>query len=594
MSGQSLFHPLYFSKIPLRDPTKLTIIALGLAYSLQYLHSKNLIHRNVKSLNVLLDSNDYPKLCDFGLTRNVPTDDSLMTSGIGTAHWSPPEILQREPYSQKADICSYGMVLYEFLERKTPFNGHNFVLIMQKIINEGFRPQIPQHGNQRIAPLIQSCWKGHPEERPSIDSIIKGFEEGNFAFPGTIADDVLNYSKLVYAHCQIYEPFDPSNISNDTFQMILKGLSNITSLSSCLIKLQSILDNPKWHSIITESNLMQIILQNLNDCLDSPIINQLISVFYSLLQIEKFRNTFLESKKYDVILSQFYQFVTTEMTNILDCLSFIIENCSVTFSNLYFPKFCGFLAGTNYEDRISATKLLIQIVKLKLYENDSDLNTIIHSVVENLIPNALIELLQSSIALLELLLPLPNPLEIILKTQIAQKLMDLLSHSNELIVSSSLKLLSLLISKFQTFNSVFIESFLVKFNSIIDQNNESHILFFLKNICRIFSSTNFYKVMSAKPSYFSSFSKCFQSSNSLILVLSLRILYSLLSHKDTFSNYSKHCQQLLDLHASHPIVTQLSASCLNIFPESTIWIRRYVFTFSFKSDNKQFKFASVS
>lgn len=93
-----------------------------------YLHSQNqpIIHRDLKSLNLLLDSvvlTDTDrinlKIADFGLARTNDTD--MMTGFLGTFHWMAPEIFDNKPYSLKADVFSFGICIWEILSRETPY-----------------------------------------------------------------------------------------------------------------------------------------------------------------------------------------------------------------------------------------------------------------------------------------------------------------------------------------------------------------------------------------------------------------------------------------------------------------------------------------
>ncbi|EAX90676.1 hypothetical protein TVAG_495130 [Trichomonas vaginalis G3] len=104
MPKENLFKCLH-SNIP-PTPTQRTIIALGVAIGLSYMHRNNYIYRDIKSLNILLDADEYPKICDFGISRFVPQSRDLMTGGVGTAQWEAPEVINNEPYTEKADVYS--------------------------------------------------------------------------------------------------------------------------------------------------------------------------------------------------------------------------------------------------------------------------------------------------------------------------------------------------------------------------------------------------------------------------------------------------------------------------------------------------------
>jgi len=106
-------------------------MCLDIAKGMHFMHSLKppLMHRDMKSLNLLMQepiegpgSYVNVKISDFGLTRHVNEHNNLfMTGQAGTFHWMAPEVLQNHPYSEKADVYSYGIVMWEILCREPPF-----------------------------------------------------------------------------------------------------------------------------------------------------------------------------------------------------------------------------------------------------------------------------------------------------------------------------------------------------------------------------------------------------------------------------------------------------------------------------------------
>jgi hypothetical protein len=98
-------------------------IAIDVADALVYLHTLNpkLIHRDLKSRNVLIDANTGAKLSDFGISRNRSVEET-MTAGVGTARWIAPEVILGGHYTEFADIYSFGVVLSELDTTKSPFH----------------------------------------------------------------------------------------------------------------------------------------------------------------------------------------------------------------------------------------------------------------------------------------------------------------------------------------------------------------------------------------------------------------------------------------------------------------------------------------
>ena len=178
---------------PKLTPTQKTIMALGCALGIEAIHKKNMIHRDIKSLNVLIDADEYPKLCDFGLARDIPKDNQVMTGCIGTAQWEAPEVLNNEAYSEKADVYAYGVMLWEILTNDCPFRGMQQMQVAMGVVGNGLRPRIPANTPPKIAKLIQTCWDQDPKKRPSISKVVSAFASGKIMFPGTKQNDVRAY-----------------------------------------------------------------------------------------------------------------------------------------------------------------------------------------------------------------------------------------------------------------------------------------------------------------------------------------------------------------------------------------------------------------
>lgn len=83
--------------------------------------------------------------------------DNFMTGNIGTVHWMAPEIFSGEKYTEKADVYSFGILLWELWTRQQPFDGYQAVTIPNLVV-KGERPPIPKDMENDIKKLIQSCW----------------------------------------------------------------------------------------------------------------------------------------------------------------------------------------------------------------------------------------------------------------------------------------------------------------------------------------------------------------------------------------------------------------------------------------------------
>ncbi len=108
-------------RIPLSWEKRLEL-AIGVAKGMMYLHSfaVPVLHRDLKSLNVLLDEYYTPKIADFGWTRLLA---EKMTLKVGTFQWMAPEVILTKTYTEKADVYSFGIILWEIASREPPYKS---------------------------------------------------------------------------------------------------------------------------------------------------------------------------------------------------------------------------------------------------------------------------------------------------------------------------------------------------------------------------------------------------------------------------------------------------------------------------------------
>ncbi|CAK4290272.1 unnamed protein product [Aphanomyces euteiches] len=159
-------------------PDKLRV-ASSIAEALAYLHTIQIIHRDIKSKNVLLDSKKGAKLADFGVSRDE--NEHAMTAGIGTPRWTAPEVLSGSQYTVAADIYSFGMVLSELDSHATPFRDEKsdetglpltdsaiVALVIQGKLTPKFSSSCPQY----IRDLALRCVARNPSHRPTANEIV--------------------------------------------------------------------------------------------------------------------------------------------------------------------------------------------------------------------------------------------------------------------------------------------------------------------------------------------------------------------------------------------------------------------------------------
>jgi serine/threonine protein kinase len=174
------------------EPTQRTKIAFDIARAMQFLHSLHIIHRDLKTLNVLLDADGRARVCDFGLSR-LAEADGPMTCGMGTKQWMAPELFDLNSYyTNKVDVYAYGIVLWELVTGKLPYLGIEDAQIRIQVAENDLRPCVPRDCPNKLRRLIERCWARDPNSRPTFDEIIGEFRDG-VALLGSDEDDVASY-----------------------------------------------------------------------------------------------------------------------------------------------------------------------------------------------------------------------------------------------------------------------------------------------------------------------------------------------------------------------------------------------------------------
>lgn len=226
INGGSLY-ALLRTKKPI-SASKKTSIAFDIARGMNYLHSRHIIHRDLKSPNVLLDDNGRAKICDFGYSR-VADDTDVMTKNVGTPHWMAPELLDNQSsYNHMIDVYSYGIVLWEITAQAVPYRDLDSPQIIAKVVSSDFRPPIPEGTHPDIVNLIKQCWDRDPNQRPTFSEILNRFKNG-FMFPGT-SQETIDYLKQTMAEDQLGLPVNVTSLNskslkNDTLSALVNALN---------------------------------------------------------------------------------------------------------------------------------------------------------------------------------------------------------------------------------------------------------------------------------------------------------------------------------------------------------------------------------
>ena len=158
-------------------------IALDIAQGLAFLHASTpiILHRDLKSHNILLDSHRRAKIADFGLSRvkqESRSSRSQQQDCVGTVAWMAPELFKRRAkYVAGSDMYSFGMILWELSTRALPWEDAHGNQSIIKWVCEGEREDIPPMTPPPIATLIKQCWEAEPGGRPSAAQALRTLEQ---------------------------------------------------------------------------------------------------------------------------------------------------------------------------------------------------------------------------------------------------------------------------------------------------------------------------------------------------------------------------------------------------------------------------------
>ncbi|KAL1131377.1 hypothetical protein AAG570_010994 [Ranatra chinensis] len=153
----------------------LTVFAYCVARGMEYLVSKGIIHRDLAARNILVDHNKLCKIADFGMSRNVRDTGQIYeqrpNKGALPIRWMAPESLQFCLFTHKADVWSYGILLWEIITLgSTPYATMGAREVIRRV-KDGYRLERPKHCKPEYYKVLTKCWHYEPSKRPTFSEL---------------------------------------------------------------------------------------------------------------------------------------------------------------------------------------------------------------------------------------------------------------------------------------------------------------------------------------------------------------------------------------------------------------------------------------
>lgn len=146
-----------------------------LLQGLEYLHSKGIIHRDIKSANLLVDNEGTIKLSDFGASKYIEDSIEMNRSLKGSPYWIAPEVALRTGHTFSADIWSVGCVVIEMLTGNPPWSNisKSAKEVLKIVANTKYPPQFPSNLSKSCEEFLNMCLKIDPRQRSTLKQLLQ-------------------------------------------------------------------------------------------------------------------------------------------------------------------------------------------------------------------------------------------------------------------------------------------------------------------------------------------------------------------------------------------------------------------------------------
>ncbi|XP_077458241.1 serine/threonine-protein kinase Nek4 [Stigmatopora argus] len=170
--GGDLYHRLKQQKGELLPERQVVEWFVQIAMALQYLHERNILHRDLKTQNIFLTKTNIIKVGDLGIARVLENQNDMASTLIGTPYYMSPELFSNKPYNHKSDVWALGCCVYEMSTLKHAFNAKDMNSLVYRIV-EGKLPQMPSKYDPQLGELIKRMLCKRPDDRPDVKLILR-------------------------------------------------------------------------------------------------------------------------------------------------------------------------------------------------------------------------------------------------------------------------------------------------------------------------------------------------------------------------------------------------------------------------------------